>query len=177
MAADLDTNQLKGFIIDCRNLVNVLKGYTDGCEDQAIRDHIFRAILGFFANLASLEGVRTFLKEDQNGVFLKQVLPSIITEIGDECQGDNEVKMVAAYDDLMHRALFIADEYMREEDYNCFHHLNQGPRDKVMESLMLFYNQTGQAKTNMELRSLAGVFLEIDGKIQVDPRQQAQTQE
>lgn len=64
MAADLDSNQISGFVIDCRNLVNVLKEYCAGYEDKSIQDHIFRAVLGYFANLVVYEGIRGFLKED-----------------------------------------------------------------------------------------------------------------
>jgi len=67
MASDLDSNQISGFIVDCRNLVNVVRAFFDGGEDekdQSIRDHVFRAVLGFFANLVSYSSIREFLKDD-----------------------------------------------------------------------------------------------------------------
>jgi len=102
-------------------------------------------------------------------------LPGVITEIGEHCK-KNEQSNVAVYGDLVHRCIFIADEFYREDDYNCFHHLNTVPRDKVMESLMFFYNQTGQAEVNGELRSLCGIFLEMDGKIHIDHQAAAEGQ-
>lgn len=120
----MDTNQKTGFIVDCRNLANVLVNLSVDKSDteRQVRDHLYRAVLGYFANLIAYEGVRALLMEDNKGAFVKKVLSSVLMEIGESCK-ENEERAVAEYADLAHRTIFIADELLREDDHNCFHQL------------------------------------------------------
>jgi len=115
-------------------LVGTLKNVCEDPEaDRQVRDHLYRAVLGFFANLIAFEGIRGFLKDHNQGEFMKTVLPSVFLEIGERCKED-EQKGVRNYADLMHRSIFIADEFLREEDFDCFSRSLENKETKLMMS-------------------------------------------
>ena len=97
------------------------KASEEGSEvkDEKEFKGFLRAILGFFANLICCSSVRLVLKKDNNGLnFVKDLLPAFLKYIGQECQDDPQ--KVTENMDIVHRIVFIADEYLREDDFNIF---------------------------------------------------------
>jgi len=45
---------------------------------------------------------------------------------------------MSRYLDIVHRLIFIADEYLREEDLNIFDPLDSDIKGKVLDCLQLF---------------------------------------
>jgi hypothetical protein len=150
-------------------------------EDKVFKG-LLRAILGFFANLICFPSIRMVLRKDNHGAnFLTNLLPQYLKVIGDECSTDpvtevdavgpsmnsqneggkptpldfNQPKpnsLVHKNMDIIHRIVFIGDEYLREEELNIF------DQKTSVECLELFFNSA----PNMELKALCGQFIEID---------------
>jgi len=78
-----------------------------------------RAVLGFFANLIQYSSVRATLKSFDEGCFVKQLLPKALIQIGTCCSKDLKV-YGSKYQDIVHRIVYICDEFFKEDSFNLF---------------------------------------------------------
>lgn len=105
---------------DITHLLIVLrKASEEGSDinDEAVYKGFLRAILGFFANLICCSSIRLLLRKENKGRnFVNDLMPSFLRYIGEECQNDES--NVTPNMDIVHRIVFIADEYLREDELN-----------------------------------------------------------
>ena len=133
---------------DITHLLIVLrKASEEGSEikEESVFKGFLRAILGFYANLICCSSIRLLLRKDSKGKnFVNDLLPGFLRYIGEECE--LEKANIEKNMDIVHRIVFIADEYLREEELNFI-----TDRESIA-CLKHFFNQD----QNMELKALCG---------------------
>lgn len=146
-------------VTDWQSLLSVFRQAIVHRDDPEVKLKAFMlAVFGFFANLICFSSVRLFLLKDTNSHFWTSLVPDIIKEVKKEC--DESEENVKANLAVMHRLMFIADEYLREEEENVFDLSDAATKKDIMMCLQYFVTQNLVQPPNQELSALCGQFVE-----------------
>ena len=74
-----------------------------------------KAVFGLVANIISYEPIRESVLKINQGSLIKEQIPQILSLSAKHLSANRGECL-----DIAHRALFIADEFLREDDLNIF---------------------------------------------------------
>lgn len=140
---DFDSSSASAFSLTCQNMLAVLVAASEHFHVEEVLVPLQRAILGFFANLCSHAGVRSLFAKACQRKALSVVVPRTL----ETCQD-------AA---IVHRVVFLADEYWQEESENIFAPL---PADQVVMVRNVLKKHATEGG-NDELRALCQQFVDL----------------
>ena len=113
------------FKLNVTNLLAIMQAqqYSEDEAEKIVYFAFHKCVIGFLANLIELEELREIILEWNGKSLFSKIVPTLLQSILKECSIDEE--KLATYQDIVHRVVYIADEfYQAEDEVNVFKYAN-----------------------------------------------------